>query len=99
MTPHATPFVWSFIAGLVLVAAVAETADAAGCRRCAFGGLCSRDGALPDGAACEFEVSLLFGFGEPTPNRFVCRDPSGAVMSEGALRLQLIRLAGCKRTR
>ena len=89
--------IWSLIAGLVLVAA--GTADAAGCRRWHFGGLCPRNGALPDGATCEFEVSLIFGFGEPTPNRFVCRDPSGAVMSEGALRLQLMRLGGCRRTR
>jgi len=53
----------------------------------------------PDGATCEFEATLAFGFGEPEPNRFVCRDRSGQVTSEGALQLQLIRLKGCKRAR
>lgn len=50
-----------------------------------------------DGATCDFDLSLVFGFGEPdAPNRFVCRDAAGAVRLEGALRLQLIRLFGCR---
>jgi len=51
----------------------------------------------PDGATCEFSATIAFGIGEPEPNTFTCRKPSGEVMSEGALRVQLIRLKGCKR--
>jgi hypothetical protein len=50
-----------------------------------------------DGAVCDFDLDLLFGFGRPqAPNRFVCRDAGGAVLAEGGLRLQLIRLFGCR---
>jgi len=51
----------------------------------------------PDGATCEFSATIAFGIGEPEPNMFTCRKPSGEVMSEGVLRVQLIRLKGCKR--
>src|SRR5439155_25688622 len=51
----------------------------------------------PDGATCEFSATIAFGIGEPEPNTFTCRKPSGEVMSEGALRVQLIRLKGCTR--
>ena len=51
----------------------------------------------PNGATCEFGATIAFGSGEPQPNTFTCRTPSGEVMSEGALRVQLIRLKGCKR--
>ena len=51
----------------------------------------------PDGARCEFRASIAFGLGETEPNTFTCRTASGEVMSEGTLRLQLIRLTGCKR--
>src|SRR5262249_15330160 len=50
-----------------------------------------------DGASCEFRATIAFGLGGPEPNTFTCRAASGEVMSEGALRLQLIRLTGCKR--
>src|SRR5207244_13435066 len=51
----------------------------------------------PDGATCEFSATIAFGIGEPEPNMFTCRKPSGEVMSEGVLRVQLIRLKGCQR--
>jgi len=50
-----------------------------------------------DGGTCEFDLALEFGFGAPaSPNRFACRDAAGAVLAEGPLRLQLIRLFGCR---
>ena len=50
-----------------------------------------------DGASCDFDLALAFGFGAAeAPNRFACRDAAGAVLSEGGLRLQLIRLFGCR---
>ncbi len=51
----------------------------------------------PDGARCEFRATIAFGLGEAEPNTFTCHKASGEAMSEGALRLQLIRLTGCKR--
>jgi len=51
----------------------------------------------PDGATCEFRATIAFSSGVPKTNAFTCRRPSGEVMSEGALRVQLIRLTGCKR--
>jgi hypothetical protein len=50
-----------------------------------------------DGATCEFEATIAFGLGEGERNTFVCRAPSGEVMSQGALQVQLIRLKGCTR--
>jgi hypothetical protein len=52
-----------------------------------------------DGATCEFGITLSFGFGGTEANAFVCRNPSGEVLSEGAVQLQLIRLRGCRRRR
>ena len=90
------------LAVFTVMAVSAGTAEAAGCRRCAFGGLCLRGetlgrGRYPDRATCEFSATIAFGIGEPEPNTFTCRKPSGEVMSEGALQVQLIRLKGCKR--
>jgi hypothetical protein len=50
-----------------------------------------------DGATCEFDATIAFGLGEGKPNTFVCRPPSGEVMSQGPLRVQIIRLTGCTR--
>ncbi len=50
-----------------------------------------------DGATCEFRGTVAFGFGAERPNRFVCRTPSGAVLSAGRFQMQLIRLKGCRR--
>lgn len=50
-----------------------------------------------DGASCEFDLTVAWGLGEPaTPNRFVCRDAAGTVMSEGQPVVQAIRLFGCR---
>ncbi len=49
-----------------------------------------------DGATCEFAMDLVPGYGTSVPNGFVCRDPAGQVLSQGALRVQLIRLRGCR---
>ena len=51
----------------------------------------------PGGATCEFGAAIAFGLGALEPNTFTCRTPSGEAMSEGALRVQLIRLKGCGR--
>jgi hypothetical protein len=50
-----------------------------------------------DGATCRFRATLAFGFGGARPNRFACLDASGAVISQGRLDLQGIRLRGCRR--
>src|SRR5262249_42089970 len=52
-----------------------------------------------DGASCEFRATIAFGLGGTEPNTFTCRAASGEVMSEGALRLQLIRLSAWMRGR
>jgi hypothetical protein len=49
-----------------------------------------------DGARCEFRGTIMFGLGGEEPNFFVCRTPSGEVMSEGPFHLQGIRLSGCQ---
>ena len=51
----------------------------------------------PDGAACEFRGKVAFGLGGAGVNRYVCRGPSGDVMSKGPFRVQGIRLSGCRR--
>ncbi|TMA79098.1 MAG: hypothetical protein E6J77_20120 [Deltaproteobacteria bacterium] len=51
----------------------------------------------PDGATCEFRGTVSFGLGGARPNAFVCRTPSGDVLSDGPFQLQLIRLSGCRR--
>lgn len=50
-----------------------------------------------DGATCEFDATIAFGLGERKPNTFVCRAPSGEVMAQRPLRVQIIRLKGCTR--
>jgi hypothetical protein len=50
-----------------------------------------------DAAACEFRGRLLFGLGSGRPNRYLCRGPSGDVVSKGPFRVQGIRLTGCRR--
>ena len=50
-----------------------------------------------DGAQCEFDAVLDFGLGSATPNGYVCRAPSGEVVSEGPLRVQILRLLRCRR--
>ena len=49
-----------------------------------------------DGSTCGFRLELEFGLGEPKANRFLCRDGTGAVIAEGAVDLQGIRLLGCR---
>jgi hypothetical protein len=50
-----------------------------------------------DGGSCEFDLTVAFGLGDPaTPNRFVCRDAAGTVMSEGQPGVGAIRLFGCR---
>jgi hypothetical protein len=49
----------------------------------------------PGGATCEFRAAIAFG--DQEPNSFICRSPSGDTVSAGTLRVQLIRLQGCKR--
>jgi len=51
----------------------------------------------PDGATCEFRGTVSFGLGGMSPNAFVCRAPSGEVLSDGPFQVQLIRLSGCRR--
>ena len=41
--------------------------------------------AAETGATCEFSATIAFGIGEPEPNTFTCRKPSGEVMSEGCV--------------
>jgi hypothetical protein len=50
----------------------------------------------PRGGSCEFSAEIAFGLGTAKPNTFVCRDQSGAILSEGALQVQGIRLRGCQ---
>jgi len=50
-----------------------------------------------DGATCTFRFLLAFGQGGERPNRFRCRDATGALLSQGVLRVQLLRVRGCKR--
>ena len=50
-----------------------------------------------DGAACEFRGKIVFGLGGARPNIYVCRGPSGDVVSKGPFRVQGIRLTGCRR--
>lgn len=49
-----------------------------------------------DGATCEFRVALAFGLGGARPNAYVCRGPGGEVLGRGPLRMQGIRLRGCR---
>ena len=51
----------------------------------------------PDGARCEFGAVLDFGLGATTPNRYACHARSGELMSDGPLRVQLLRLLRCRR--
>ncbi len=51
----------------------------------------------PDGR-CTFNFALAFGTEwAGTPNTFACRDARGAVLSEGALQVQILRVHGCRR--
>ena len=50
----------------------------------------------PDGSTCGFRLTIEFGLGSPKPNRFLCRDASGAVTAQGAVDVQGIRLLGCR---
>jgi hypothetical protein len=49
-----------------------------------------------DGSTCEFALTLGFHVA-PERNSFVCRDPAGDVVAQGAVDLQGIRLRGCRR--
>lgn len=53
----------------------------------------------PDGATCDFTADLTFGLGRGRPNGYVCRGPTGDVVSQGGLRVQLLRVLGCRRRR
>lgn len=49
-----------------------------------------------DGATCTFAMDLALGHGISQPNDFVCRDATDAVLSEGTLRVQIVRFRGCR---
>ena len=47
---------------------------------------------------CSFNFALAFGTErDGIPNGFACRDTAGVVTSEGKLRVQLLRVLGCRR--
>jgi hypothetical protein len=48
------------------------------------------------GAACDFSMTVAWGYGDPEPNTFTCRNAAGDVTSQGAIQLQGIRLFGCQ---
>lgn len=48
-----------------------------------------------DGSTCEFALTVGFDV-LPETNSFVCRDPAGTVVAQGAVDVQGIRLKGCK---
>ncbi len=50
----------------------------------------------PDGATCRFRTTVAFGLGDALDNTYVCRSASGTVRSQGRVRMQLIRLQGCR---
>jgi hypothetical protein len=52
-----------------------------------------------DGSTCGFRLEIAFGLGGSKPNRFLCRDGTGAVTAEGGVDVQGIRLLGCRQGR
>ncbi len=52
-----------------------------------------------DGSTCSFALTIGFGVNGRDPNAFVCRDAAGAIVAEGFVDVQGIRLRGCKAPR
>jgi hypothetical protein len=87
------PVVALVLAVLTLVTVSVRTADGAGCRRCAFGGLCPGAGTLaecpPSRSACVPDAGIL-GFNSMSPNV----PAYWTLFARGRERRSLRRLAG-----